>query len=77
MDVYARALVIADRMLNESPYRQWRRDRYASFDRGTGAAFEEGEFGLEDLRVHALEHGELAITSAKQELYEQLINQYI
>ncbi len=77
MDVYARALVIADRMLNESPYRQWRRDRYASFDRGTGAAFEEGELTLEDLRVHALEHGELAITSAKQELYEQLINQYI
>ena len=36
-----------------------------------------GELTLEDLRAHALEHGEPAITSAKQELYEQLINQYI
>jgi xylose isomerase len=77
MDVYARALVIAAGILNESPYRQWRRDRYASFDRGAGAAFEAGELTLEDLRAHALEHGEPAITSAKQELYEQLINQYI
>ena len=77
MDIFARALVIADNILTDSPYRQWRSERYASFDRGKGAAFEAGELTLEDLRAHALEHGEPAITSGKQELYEQLINQYI
>jgi len=77
MDVYARALVVADKILTDSPFKKWRRERYASFDQGKGAAFERGELSLEDLRAHASERGEPAITSGKQELYEQLINQYI
>ena len=37
MDVFARALVIADKVLNESEYKKWRTERYASFDSGKGA----------------------------------------
>ncbi|MBZ4677344.1 MAG: xylose isomerase [Anaerophaga sp.] len=76
MDVFARALKAANRILTESDYRKMRADRYASFDSGKGADFEKGKLTLEDLRKIALEAGEPAQISGKQELYEQLINLY-
>ena len=77
MDVFARSLLVADKIIRDSPYKEWRKNRYASFDSGKGAAFENGKLTLEDLRKHALESGEPGQLSGKQELYEQLINLYI
>jgi len=77
MDVFARSLLVADKIIRDSPYKEWRKNRYASFDSGKGAAFENGKLTLEDLRKHALESGEPGQFSGKQELYEQLINLYI
>lgn len=77
MDVFARALVIADKILNDSQYCAMRASRYASFDEGKGAEFEAGKLTLEDLRTIAAEVGEPAQISGKQELVEQLINWYI
>ncbi|MFZ4398729.1 MAG: xylose isomerase [Bacteroidales bacterium] len=77
MDVFARSLVIADEILNKSDLSKWKKLRYASFDSGKGLAFEEGKLKLEDLRAFALENGEPEMRSGKQELFEQLINQYI
>ena len=77
MDVFARSLVIADKILNNSEYLAMRKTRYASFDAGKGAEFETGGLKLEDLRAIAAEVGEPAQISGKQELLEQLINWYI
>ncbi|GEP96494.1 xylose isomerase [Chitinophaga cymbidii] len=77
MDTFARAAIIADRVLRESPYKKFRTDRYASFDSGQGKAFEEGKLQLEDLRAFALANGEPKQTSGKQEWLENIINQYI
>ncbi|MBO9618351.1 MAG: xylose isomerase [Niabella sp.] len=77
MDAFARALITADAILNKSGYKQLRADRYASFDGGKGKAFEEGKLSLEDLRAYAIEAGEPALTSGKQEYLEQMINRYI
>ena len=77
MDVFARALIMGDQILANSDYLKWRKDRYASFDSGTGYDFEKEKLGLEDLRKHALEKGEPQQISGKQEMYEQLINLYI
>lgn len=77
MDTFARAAIIADRVLRESPYMKFRTDRYASFDSGQGKAFEEGKLQLEDLRAFALANGEPKQTSGKQEWLENIINQYI
>ncbi|MBS2098446.1 xylose isomerase [Carboxylicivirga linearis] len=77
MDVFARALVIADDILKNSDFLKQRADRYASFDSGKGAEFEAGKLTLEDLRAIAKEAGEPAQISGKQERYEQLINMYI
>jgi xylose isomerase len=70
-------LVIADKILNDSPYKTMRADRYASFDSGKGAEFAAGKMTLEDLAATGVELGEPAQLSGKQELYEALINQYV
>jgi xylose isomerase len=77
MDAFARALIVADKVLRESPYRQFRKDRYASFDAGQGRAFEEGKLSLEDLRAYAIEAGEPAMRSGRQEWLENIINNCI
>jgi xylose isomerase len=64
-------------ILENSSYSQMRKDRYASFDSGEGAKFENGDLSLEDLRNIALKNGEPKQISGKQELYEGIINQYI
>ncbi len=77
MDTFARALIIAENILQKSPYLKMRKDRYSSFDQGEGKAFEDGKLTLEDLRNYALSHGEPEHLSGKQELYEAIINMYI
>lgn len=77
MDAFARALVIADNVLQKSPYQKFRKERYASFDSGTGHSFEQGKLKLEDLRNFAAENGEPEQLSGKQEWLENMINQYI
>jgi len=78
MDAFARALEAAARILEESPYKQMLKERYASFDSGKGKDFEDGKLGLEDLRNYAVALGkEPAQISGKQELYEAIINMYI
>jgi xylose isomerase len=77
MDTFARALLIADAVLQKSDYKKIRKDRYASFDSGKGKEFEEGKLSLEDLRAYAIENGEPKAMSGKQELLENMINRYI
>jgi len=77
MDTFARALIIADNILNKSDYKKLREDRYASFDKGNGKSFEEGKLTLEDLRNLAAEGGEPVVRSGKQEYFENIINRFI
>lgn len=77
MDVFAKAMIIADQILTSSEYKQIRADRYASFDSGKGKEFENGTLGLADLRDLAIELGEPEVRSGRQEYLENLINRYI
>jgi xylose isomerase len=77
MDTFARAFIVADRILKESNFLKLRKQRYASFDSGKGKEFEDGKLILEELRLIALAEGEPRATSGKQEMYEQLLNTYI
>jgi xylose isomerase len=77
MDAFARALIVANNIMEKSPYLKMRKDRYASFDKGDGKAFEQGKLTLEDLAKLAAKNGEPKLTSGKQELYEAIINMYI
>ncbi|MBI2284568.1 MAG: xylose isomerase [Bacteroidetes bacterium] len=77
MDVFARALIVADQVLQQSDYRKIRKDRYASFDNGAGRDFETGKMTLEKLREFAIAQGEPKVVSGKQEYLENLINRFI
>jgi len=77
MDTFARGLIIADNILQNSDYKKLLNDRYSSFDSGKGKEFEEGKLSLEHLRAFAVANGEPAVISGKQEYLENLINRYI
>lgn len=73
MDSFARGLIAADHVLQNTDYKKLRKDRYSSFDTGNGAKFENGDLSLEELSKIAKELGEPKQISGKQELYEQII----
>ncbi|NQX40993.1 xylose isomerase [Pedobacter steynii] len=77
MDTFARALITADQILQQSDYKKIRTKRYASFDQGAGLDFENGQMDLEALRNYAVEKGEPESISGQQELLENIINRFI
>lgn len=77
IDCFARALITADNILQKSDYKKIRTGRYASFDSGKGKEFEEGKLSLEDLSNFAIENGEPAVISGRQEYLENIINRFI
>ena len=77
MDIFARALITADTILQKSDYKKIRKERYASFDGGKGKEFEEGKLSLEDMRAYAIENGEPKVASGRQEYLENIINRFI
>jgi len=76
-DTFARALITADRIISSSAYDSLRQKRYSSFDSGKGKDFESGKLSLKDLYEIAHQNGELTPISGKQELFENILNQYI
>jgi len=76
MDAMARALETAARLLEESPYRKMKADRYASFDIGIGKQFEERKLTLEQVYEYGKKNGEPKQISGKQELYEAIVALY-
>ena len=77
MDMFAKALLAAAEILEKSEYKAMRKERYATFDRGAGADFEQGKSTLDDLVKYASENGEPEQLSGKQEIYERLISLYM
>ncbi|WP_407402902.1 xylose isomerase [Chryseobacterium sp.] len=77
MDVFARGLLAAADIIENSDYNKLRTERYASYDVGNGKAFEEGKLSLEDLRNIAMDAGEPQPRSGKQELFEAIVNMHI
>lgn len=77
IDTFARALIVADNVLQKSDYKKLRAERYASYDNAAGKDFENGKLSLEDLRAYAVDNGEPAVISGKQEYYENIINRFI
>lgn len=77
IDTFARALITADAVLQQSDYKKIRASRYASFDSGKGAEFEQSKLSLEDLKAYAIANGEPKAISGQQELIENIINRYI
>ena len=77
MDMFARGLMAAASILEESPIESMRSNRYGSFDETDGRAFENGELTLQDLHRLAFGASEPERLSGQQELYENILNRFV
>jgi len=77
IDAFARALLIADRIIGDKQLMELKSDRYTSFNAGDGARFVAGDLSLAELRDHAAKTGEPRPQSGRQERVENLINDYM
>jgi len=77
MDAFARGLKIAHAILEDGRLEEFRQQRYRSFDSGIGARIEEGVVTMDELEAYTLEHGEPTTPSGRQEMLENLINEFI
>ena len=76
-DTFARAILTAEKILTQSEFPRLRKDRYNSFDSGNGKQFESGKLTLENLSEIAFNSKFPKQVSGKQELFENIINQFI
>jgi len=77
MDAFARALLVADRILTQSDYLSLKEERYYSFSQGDGREFEDGKLSLEALAKIGNDQSSIPQTSGRQEYFENIINQYL
>ena len=77
MDAFARGLKAAAKMVKRKEFAKFVDKRYASWNKGIGAAIEQGSVGFEGLEAFSLEHGEPRVASGRQEYLENLLNEYL
>jgi len=77
MDAFARGLKIAARLIEDKALEQFVADRYAGWDTPLGKDIESGKLGFSELEQYTLAHGEPQPRSGKQELIENVLNDYI
>ncbi len=77
MDTFARALLIADRIIKDGVIDGFIKSRYAGFEKGYGADVMKGKSSFGKLEKVILDKGEPELKSGRQEMLENIINQYI
>ena len=77
MDIFARGLLAAQDILENSNYKNLLKARYSSFNTMQGKEFEEGKLDFEALAAIAHQNGEPKLRSGQQELFENIINNHI
>lgn len=75
MDIFARGLEKAVQLIDDRRIPSMLKERYASFETGNGKAFAEGKLTLDQVASLAKPYEQVAKTSGKQELYENILNQ--
>lgn len=77
MDAFARGLKIADAIIKDGRLDAIVSERYNTFDSGIGETVESGKANFAALEKYALSNGEPQISSGRQEMLENLINEFI
>jgi xylose isomerase len=77
MDAFARGLKMASAIRADGRLDEFLGRRYSSFDKGIGVDIEAGKASLEALSEYALGNGEPTIPSGRQEMLENLVNEFI
>jgi xylose isomerase len=77
MDAFARGLKIAAAMLKDKALLKFITARYKGWDSALGSKIEKGKMGFASLEQYALANGEPKVQSGRQELIENVLNEYI
>ncbi len=77
MDAFARGLKIAYAIIEDGRLDEFVRNRYSSWDSGIGAEVETGGIGFAQLEAYSLSNPEPTVESGRQEMLENLINEFI
>ena len=77
MDCFARGLKNAAKMIEDGKLAEIVKQRYSGWDSGLGADIEGGKVGFEELEAYTLGNGEPKLQSGRQEMIENLLNEYI
>jgi xylose isomerase len=77
MDAFARGLKIAHAIIEDGRLDQFIQQRYSTFDSGMGAKIDSRTTSFDELEAYALKNGEPVVSSGRQEMIENLINEFI
>jgi xylose isomerase len=77
MDAFARGLKIAAKLIEDNALENFVKERYAGWDEEFGAKIEKGKLGFAELEAYTLENGEPEVQSGRQEMIENVLNNYI
>jgi len=77
MDAFARGLKIAHSIIESGQIDAFKTNRYASYDSGTGAAIETRATSLDDLDAYAQSITPPTLSSGRQEMLENIINDFL
>ncbi len=77
MDTFARGLKIAHAIIEDGRLDDFVSERYSTWDSGIGAKIESGEVGFAELEKYTLENPEPTVKSGRQEMIENLINEFL
>ena len=77
MDAFARGLKIAAAIREDGRLGNFVKDRYSSFDSELGGKIEAGNCSFDELEQIALSNGEPSLASGRQEMLENLVNEFL
>ncbi len=77
MDAFARGLLIAHEIVKDKTLSAFLEERYGSFRSGIGRKIMSGDVGLRELHEWILREGTPILRSGRQEMLENLLNDYI
>jgi len=77
MDAFARGLKIAAKLIEDNALENFVKERYAGWNKELGVKIEKGELGFAELEAYTLENGEPEVQSGRQEMIENVLNNYI
>jgi xylose isomerase len=77
MDAFARGLKNAAKMIASKKFDKAIQNRYVGWDTTFGKKVENGQLGFAELEAYTIKNGEPQIQSGRQELLENLLNEYL
>ena len=77
MDAFARGLKIAAKLIKDRVFDKAIKKRYAGWDTAFGKKVDAGKMDFKKLEAYILENGEPKLQSGRQELLENILNDYI